>query len=184
MPTESRTVRATPDEVFAVLADFDGYTDWTPDVVESTVLAREGDIVVAGFRSPFLMQEQYVLEFVQSSQTSIVYSQVGQYGSRGLQGAWHLAKSADGTLVTGQMTLRTELWKSAANRRRTALVLRRRLDSLERLLPRGAGRGAEQATGESRTTGDSEALIEALGQEEEFAVRVAGAKYRLTRLYE
>src|SRR5215470_17293907 len=103
MPTASRQVQATPDEVFSVLADYEHYVEWSPDVVAATVLAREGDVVVAEFLSPFLVEGKYVLEFVHSRPSSIIYRQVDQYESRGLQGSWRLAPAADAaaTIVTG-----------------------------------------------------------------------------------
>src|SRR5262245_63617539 len=102
MPTRSGQIRATPEELFAVLTDYGKYPDWSPDVVAAAVLVREGDIVVAEFQSPFLMDGKYILEFVPTRPSSIAYRQVDQHDSRGLQGIWTLSASADGvTVATG-----------------------------------------------------------------------------------
>src|SRR5437016_2711766 len=111
MPTYSRVIPATMEAVFAVLSDYQNYPDWTPDVVAAAVLAREGDVVVAEFLSPFLTEKKYVLEFVHSRPRSIVYKQVDQFGTRGVQGAWHLEDAVGGgTSATGTLDLKTEAW--------------------------------------------------------------------------
>jgi len=133
MPTRSRQIPATLEELFAVLTDYEKYVDWSPDVVGAAVLVREGDIVVAEFQSPFLLEGKYILELVHSRPTSITYRQVDQHESRGLQGTWMLAAATGsaGTVVTGQMEFRTDLWKRTADRRRADRVLHRRIDALQ-----------------------------------------------------
>lgn len=133
MPTRSRQIQATPEELFTVLTDYEKYVDWSPDVVGAAVLARESDIVVAEFQSPFLIEGKYILEFVHSRPSSITYRQVDQHESRGLQGTWMLSPATDseGTLVTGQMEFRTDLWKRGGDRRRADRVLQRRIDALQ-----------------------------------------------------
>src|SRR5437868_1073851 len=136
MVTLSRVIRASADELFAVLSNYANYRDWTPDVVESAMLATEGDIAVVEFRSPLLSDEKCVIEFVQSKPSSIVYRQVDQYGTRGLRGSWHLAPAgnrSNETTVTGTMAFRAGAWWTRANGRRAGLILRRRLDALEQL---------------------------------------------------
>ena len=165
MPTHARRIPAALDEVFSALNNVESYADWAPDVVESNVLAREGDVIVASFLSPFLIGGRYVLEFVRSNRTSIVYKQVGQYGARGLQGSWRLSESVDGTVVTGEMTLRTDVWKAGVNGRRTALVLQRRLESLERIL----------------SSSDATSPFGAIPADQALVVRAGAAKYALVR---
>lgn len=133
MPTRSRSIQATPEELFAVLTDYEKYIDWSPDVVGAAVLARESDIVVVEFVSPFLIEGKYILEFVHSRPSSITFRQVDQHDSRGLQGAWTLSPATDtaGTLLSGQMEFRTDLWKRHSDRRRADRVLQRRIDALQ-----------------------------------------------------
>lgn len=136
MASYSRYIKAPKDKVFGVLADYGSYSDWTPDVVEATVLAAEGDIMVAEFFSPELLETTYQLEFLHSKPTSIRYKQVGQTGyDRGLEGSWHLAdaQDRDGAIVTAAMSLNTNLFRSLPSRRMVSLILRRRLDVLEQM---------------------------------------------------
>jgi ribosome-associated toxin RatA of RatAB toxin-antitoxin module len=184
MPTHSRVIRGTLEEVFAVLSDYQSYPAWTPDVVASAVLAREGDIVVAEFLSPFLTEKKYVLELLHARPKSIVYNQVDQFGSRGVQGAWHLegAADGDGTSVTGTLGLRSEASKSFRNRRRAGLILQRRLDSLEELFPRGAVDRADQPSRLEAATFQGEPLLDVVARGEPATVCWLGAKYLLTKI--
>lgn len=179
MPTLSRHLAAPIEKVFSALSDYANYPLWAPDVVSATVLAREGDIVVAEFESPFLMEKKYVLEFLQVPPTTIIYKQVDQFGERGLQGKWDLRtpRDAAGTLVTGSMTVRAEMTKVLINRRRSRLILRRRLDSLQELFPAEADAGS---TAVSRATGD-DPLLEAIAAGESATVTWQGTKYVLTK---
>ena len=133
MPTRSREIPATLEELFAVLTDYEKYVDWSPDVVGAAVLVREGDIVVADFQSPVLLEGKSILELVHSRPTSITYRQVDQHESRCLQGTWMLAAAtcSAGPVVTGQMEFRTDLLKATAAGRRADRVLHRRIDALQ-----------------------------------------------------
>lgn len=134
MATLVKHVRASKDQLFALLADYRSYVDWTPDVVEATVLAAEGDIMVVELYSPELLEERYQLECIHSKPVSIAYRQIGQpYDDRGLIGSWHLADAADrkGTTVTGEMSLNAGFFKSFSNRKKAGLILQRRLEVLQ-----------------------------------------------------
>ena len=175
MPTESRQIHATPEELFAVLTDYDRYAEWSPDVVASAVLVREGDVVVAEFQSPFLMDGKYILEFVHSRPSSITYRQVDQHDSRGLQGTWMLSASPGSaeTLVTGQMEFRTDLWKRASDRRRADRVLQRRFDALQAHMSRG-GSAVEGNLPEP-------SAFESLPEGQGITVWASGVEYRFIR---
>ena len=180
MPTGSTTLHARPDEVFTVLADYQRYMDWAPDVVASTLLAREGDIVVAEFLSPFLLEDKYVIECLHSKPHTITYKQVDQYGARGVQGSWRLEPQGNGeTRVTAQMDYRDRLWNRGASRRRAQRILDRRLDSL-------ASRFAGAAGGDERALKDADrsGLLEALARGDAFTVWSPGARYVLKRVEE
>jgi len=173
MPTQSRQIRATPEELFSVLADYEKYVEWSPDVVTAGVLVREGDIVVAEFQSPFLMEGKYILEFLESRPSSITYRQVDQYDSRGLQGAWMLSASpgSSETLVTGQMEFRTDLWKRAGDRRRADRVLQRRFDALQ----------AHVSGGSAVEPNLPEPAFESLPEGQGLTVWASGVEYRFIR---
>lgn len=170
---------ASCDEMFGVLSDYDGYAEWAPDVVRSSVLVREGDVVVAEFLSPYLIGDKYVLEFVHSRPSSITYRQVDQYGSRGLQGSWQITAGGDGrtAVVVGRMEFRTDVWRRAANRRRTQLILSRRLDSLDRRVRCGAAASARASAAPSWST-----LLNLGSDADAFAVSAPGARYLVTRI--
>jgi ribosome-associated toxin RatA of RatAB toxin-antitoxin module len=175
MPTGSTTLHARPDEVFTVLADYQRYVDWAPDVVASTLLASEGDIVVAEFRSPFLLDDKYVIECLHSKPHTITYKQVDQYGSRGVQGSWRLEAQGSGeTRVTAHMDYRDTLWNRGASRRRAQRILDRRLDSLASRFAGGDPRALKDA--------DRSGLLEALAAGEAFSVWAPGARYLLKKV--
>jgi len=179
MPTYSRVIPARIEEVFAVLSDYQNYPDWTPDVTAAAVLAMEGDIVVAEFLSPFLSDKKYVLEFLHSRPQSIVYKQVDQFEARGLQGEWRLEQAAaGGTLVTGTMTFKTEVWARLANGRRAALILQRRFDSLGQLFAAGS-LARDIATAAPPPT---DPLFDAVERGEPATVNWLGTRYVLTKL--
>jgi ribosome-associated toxin RatA of RatAB toxin-antitoxin module len=182
MPTASRQVHATPDDVFSVLADYEHYEDWSPDVVAATVLAREGDVVVAEFLSPFLVEGKYILEFVHSRPSTIIYRQVDQHESRGLQGSWSLAATADTsvTIVTGQMDFRTEIWRRAADRRRAERILQRRFDALQGHVSSAARRGDGRAAVEPQQP--DPALFDALEKGQALTVWASDIECRFTRV--
>lgn len=183
MPKLSTFIKAERGKVFEILANYEGYADWTADVVESMVLAQEGDIVVAEFFSPELMEDKYTLELVHSKPASIVYQQVDQYGSRGLSGSWHLTESSGrkGTIVTGEMNLKVGFRKRLSASKNVNLILQRRFDALMQVffdtsvdrphLPVWAN---ELANGE----GDAEAVAD----EKEFAVWLFGHKYHVKKM--
>jgi len=169
-------MHATPEELFAVLTDYERYPDWSPDVVAAAVLVREGDIVVAEFQSPFLMDGKYILEFVHTRPSSITYRQVDQHDSRGLQGSWTLSASASGvTVATGEMEFRTDLWKRGPDRRRADRVLRRRLDALQGHVE------AVYQRGSAAEHGVPEPSFDALPEGQALTVWAADVEYRFVR---
>lgn len=123
----------TKEQIFKVLTDFAYYAEWMPDIADSTILAQEGDIAVAEFFSPELMEEKYQLEFVCSKPDSIIYKQIGIFEetgkpSLGLSGSWEIIDSTEGsgTVIIGEMNFKT-------NEKKTNLILQRRLDALQQM---------------------------------------------------
>jgi len=178
MATLSCTLSAPLDKIFGVLSDYANYPLWAPDVVSATVLAREGDIVVAEFESPFLTEKKYVLEFLLVPPTAIAFKQVDQFGERGVRGRWDLKQARDGTgtVVTGSMSVRAEMRKLLINRRRARLIVRRRLDSLKEVFPAdgdAVGRGSEGPA--------DHPLLRAITAGEPTTVSWQGMKYVVTK---
>lgn len=177
-------VNATIEQVYAVLTDYEGYADWAPDVVSATVLAKEGDIVVAEFYSPELMDDPYQLEFVHSKPVSIIYKQKGIFektgrSERGLTGTWSVANAPDnqGVRVTGVMRLQGPFRHSFTNKKIVSLILQRRLDVIQHMfdhlqpeqdldiLPQGMGRE----------------ILDGLSGGETQEIWLYGSKFSLTR---
>ena len=177
MARQSLLIEATKDDIFEVLCDYGNYADWAADVADSTVLDREGDLVVAEFFSPELMSEKYTLEFIHSRPMSIIYTQIDYYRG-GLRGSWHIedvAESRD-VIVTAEMKLKTSLWRSFANHRKANLILNRRLSALQQVF------GVSSTTPEGLpVTGGGllhgKGVLETIQVEEEFAVSLFGHKY-------
>ena len=128
----SVSIEATKEQVFSIITDYGRYAEWAADCIHSQVLLKEEDIVVAEFTSPELMGGIYQLECVHTPPTSVIYSQIDQHGSKGLSGSWEITESDDdsGIILTGEMRLKTKFWKNLGNRRKTNMVLHRRLESI------------------------------------------------------
>jgi len=168
----------TKEQIYKVLADFDSYVEWMPDIAESTVLAQEGDIVIAEFFSPELMEEKYQLEFVCSKPTSIIYKQIGIFEETGtyshcLSGNWKIIDSPNGkdTIIIGEM-------KFKANAKKATLILQRRLDALQQKCSLST-----TPTEESKPiSASSQQMINAI-QYEEVIVRCYGSKYVIKKIH-
>ena len=133
-------VQTTKEQLFELLTDYERYIHWTPDVVAAVVLAREGDIAVAEFDSPYWMRCRYQLEFVHVKPSAIIYHQQGHdetsWGRRvGLRGSWRLSDppQGSGVLVTAEMSVTASPWRTIKYRRLTELILQRRLSVLQHL---------------------------------------------------
>jgi hypothetical protein len=162
----------TREQIYNVLTNFNGYAEWMPDIADSTVVAQEGDIAIADFSSPELIEEKYQLEFVCSRPTSIVYKQIGIFEetgklSSGLYGSWDIIDTPEGTGVTisGEMNYK-------ANTKMSDLILQRRLDILLQMFSLPTTDEAE-----NRPFSALEAQIAETFQTEEFAIWFLGSKY-------
>jgi hypothetical protein len=130
----SAFIRAPQSVVYSALAGYRQYEQWLPNVTRSRLLAREGELVIAELIAPPYGREKLVLEFVQSPQDSLVFTQVDRYRQDGIFGHFELG-SADGgagTLVRATLGARVGPHRLGCSRR-----LRRVLEStLEALADR------------------------------------------------
>ncbi len=181
MATRRRLVPAPIRDVFDLLVDYTRYVEWAPDIVSSTVVAAEGDVVVGEFQSPFLTGEKYTLEFVHSKPASIVFKQVDQHGERGLRGGWDLTESGPerATIVDAALTLNTGVLRRRSNEARTARVLERRLDSLASMFAANGRRDAQKGV-EKETFGSSVLRLVAAGATPQ--VRLLGTTFALKKI--
>lgn len=182
--TSDIIVSATLDQVFATLTDYERYADWAPDVVSANVLAREGDIVVAEFYSPELMDEAYQLEFIHSKPVSVIYKQKGIFEKtgrlkRGLSGSWSVTKEPNrqAVRVTASMALQGRYRQHLANRKKAKLVLQRRLDVLQHMFdPLPTGHSLDIPLQDS-----GKEILELFETAEGREIWIYGNRYRLTR---
>jgi hypothetical protein len=131
---------------FAVLAGYGSYRDWMPDVLESRLLAAEGDIAIVELVAPEFKRGKFILEFVDSSDDWLIYRQIDRYRRTGLGGRWDLEErdGGSGVVVRGSMSLRTSIFRFGSGRR-----LRQVLDgTLEALASRALRLAAHGAVGE------------------------------------
>ena len=127
------------ETVYALLADYGRYAEWAVDVAQSEILDQEGDIAIVEFTSPELLPDKYVLELIHSPPNSILYQQVDQFEGQGLRGSWQLSEAPEGVLLTGEMQLNLGFWHSLRGSGKVDLILRRRLESLQRKLANDPG---------------------------------------------
>jgi ribosome-associated toxin RatA of RatAB toxin-antitoxin module len=176
MATAAAVISATKEQVFAVLSDYQSYSDWTADVAESTILAQDAasGVVWAEFFSPELMGSRYQLELtVISRPNELEFHQIdidrepGE--TRGLTGRWRITEAAGGLRVDGEMNLKRGFWKQRADEARARLVLQRRLDALQQMF----APASEAAT----ETG----LLPSIQGEDELAVWILGQRYLLRK---
>ncbi|GAX59166.1 SAM-dependent methyltransferases related to tRNA (uracil-5-)-methyltransferase [Candidatus Scalindua japonica] len=162
----------TKEQVFNVLYDFNGYVEWMPDIQDASVIAQEGDIFVADFCSPELMEEKYQLEFVCSRPTSITFKQIGIFEEtgkhfNGLYGSWNIIDSPEGngTTISGAMHYKP-------NTKMSNLIFQRRLDMLSQMFSQPS-----TFTQDFQPLSGLDADIKEAFQAEGFAVWFLGSKY-------
>lgn len=128
---------------FAVLARYESYRDWMPVVLESRLLAAEGDVTIAEFVAPAYSNGKFVLEFVESPDDWLMFNQVDRYRRDGLSGRWDLeeANGGSGVVIRGSLSLRNGIFRFGS-RRRMRQILERTLEALASWSLRLAAHGA------------------------------------------
>ncbi|MDH3744377.1 MAG: SRPBCC family protein [Acidobacteriota bacterium] len=128
----STYIKVAPSQAFAVLSDYASYRDWMPDVLESRLLASEGDVAVAEFFVPEVGPSKFVLEFIESSPDWLKYQQVDRYRHAGLSGRWDLeeADGGAGVVVRASQSLSTGVFR-IGRRKRMQHGLEKTLEALQ-----------------------------------------------------
>lgn len=167
---------------FAVLAGYDSYRDWMPEVLESRLLAAEGDVAIAELLAPAYGSGKFVLEFVESSEDWLMFNQVDRYREDGLSGRWDLEEvdGGAGVVVRGSLYLRNGLFKFGS-RRRMRQSLERTLEALASRSLRLAANGANGADGASGAGSGKRKIFELIRTEGSFKVDLDGEIYDLVR---
>ena len=96
-----------PSLLYDVLTDYDGYAEWLPQVAQSKLLAREGDLAIAEFELSRPPKERFVIECVHTRNKMVLWRTIG--GNIPIwQVEWELSSSGAGqTKVTLTVTGRT-----------------------------------------------------------------------------
>lgn len=140
----STYIKAPRPLVYSVLQAYGLYRAWVPDVTESRVLAREGDVALAELISPRYGNEKFVLELVESPEDGLTFRQIDRYERDGLAGSWELeeADAGEGVVVRGVLSLTAGIGK-LLGRRHLRRALERTLEALGERSLRLARLGAE-----------------------------------------
>lgn len=127
----SAYIRAPQRVVYSVLTDYRHFEAWMPDVTRSRLLAREGEIAIAELIAPPYGPEKLVLELVESSPASVVFTQVDRFREDGVFGRFELGSAEDdaGTIVRAVLGARAGLLRLGC-RRRLRRVLERTIGAL------------------------------------------------------
>ncbi|MGP3984350.1 SRPBCC family protein [Streptomyces sp. KR80] len=108
--SSSITIDAAPSEVMAVIADFDRYPEWTGEVKEAEVLAKDEQGRAEQVRlllDAGAIKDDHTLSYTWTGPNEVSWSLVKSQMLRALDGSYSLAPLADGTRteVTYQLTV-------------------------------------------------------------------------------
>jgi ribosome-associated toxin RatA of RatAB toxin-antitoxin module len=102
--------------VYGLLADYEQYAEWVPEVSSSRVLDREGDITVAEFS---VGSRTLTLEIIASPPYSVEYSTVDELKRRAVSGSWRLSEdeAMGGVNLETRLSVNTGLLDLGSRRR-------------------------------------------------------------------
>lgn len=125
-------LNASREVIFSILSDFNSYEQWMPDVMHSHVLVKEGDITVLELMCPAYKSDKFVVECIETSNASIVFTQIDQYRQGGLYSKWEIAQEAGQKVsqLTGQIQIRTEFYKELVAKKRVRGVMERTMAAI------------------------------------------------------
>jgi carbon monoxide dehydrogenase subunit G len=101
--TEQTTIAASPEDVRAVLLDFESYPEWAKELKAVEVVSHddEGRGVEVRFRAAAMGRStSYLLRYDHSDPTRVAWELVEGDVTKTLDGHYELAPAGDGTLVT------------------------------------------------------------------------------------
>ncbi|MEV0265975.1 SRPBCC family protein [Streptomyces sp. NPDC050617] len=143
--SSSITVEAAPNEVMAVIADFDRYPEWTGEVKEAEVLAKDDQGRAAQVRLVLdagAIKDDHTLAYTWSDAGDTVsWSLVKSQMLRQLDGSYSLAPAAGGkhTEVTYQLTVDVKIpMLGMIKRKAEKVVIDRALAGLKKRVEGGA----------------------------------------------
>jgi hypothetical protein len=147
----STYIKVPPRLAFAILTGYETYRDWLPDVLQSRRLAVEGDVAIAEFVGPIYGSGKLVLEFVESADEWLMFTQTDRHRRDGLSGRWDLEEvdGGSGVVVRASWSVRNSLFM-IGSRSHMRHVLERSLDALTSRSLRLAAAGADGEGSEDR----------------------------------
>jgi hypothetical protein len=172
----SAYIRAPQRIVYSVLTSYRHLEAWVPDVVQSRLLASEGEIAIVELIAPPYGAEKLVLEMIESPRTAVVFTQVDRLRRDGLFGRFDLTRADDGagTMLEATLGMKLGLHRVACRRRLRAVLdhtLAALTDRAIRLLTSGL----------SEVPGQRAKILEVDIAGSEVTLRVGGTTYELVR---
>ncbi|MCD9142109.1 SRPBCC family protein [Streptomyces albireticuli] len=135
--SSSITIEATPAEVMAVIADFDRYAEWTGEVKQAEVLARDEEGRAAQVRLVLdagAIKDDHTLAYSWPAPGVVSWSLVKSQMLRQLDGSYSLEPAAGGkhTEVTYQLTVDVKIpMLGMIKRKAEKVIIDRALDGLK-----------------------------------------------------
>ncbi|MCB5910670.1 SRPBCC family protein [Streptomyces pinistramenti] len=141
--SSSITIAAAPAEVMGVIADFGRYPEWTGEVKEAEVLAKDGRgraeqvrlVLDAG-----AIKDDHTLAYTWTGDHEVSWSLVKSQMLRSLDGSYRLAavNGGAGTEVTYQLTVDVKIpMLGMIKRKAEKVIIDRALDGLKKRVERG-----------------------------------------------
>ncbi|MFI1796004.1 SRPBCC family protein [Streptomyces sp. NPDC020379] len=142
--SSSITIEATPAEVMAVIADFDRYAEWTGEVKQAEVLAKDEQGRAAQVRLVLdagAIKDDHTLAYTWPAENVVSWSLVKSQMLRQLDGSYSLEPEAGGshTKVTYQLTVDVKIpMLGMIKRKAEKVIIDRALDGLKQRVESGA----------------------------------------------
>ncbi|TJZ50931.1 SRPBCC family protein [Streptomyces piniterrae] len=150
--SSSITIEAAPADVMGVIADFDRYPEWTGEVKEAQVLAKDDRGRAEQVRlllDAGAIKDDHTLAYTWTGDNEVSWSLVKSQMLRALDGSYRLAALGDGkrTEVTYRLTVDVKIpMLGMIKRKAEKVIIERALEGLKRRVESGP-EGAADATG-------------------------------------
>ena len=106
MPSATREIEidVTPDELMAVITDFESYPEFIPEMVSARIVRQHGDTWEVAFGIHVVRRLDYTLKLVRVSPTRIEWKLVtGVFKSN--EGSWNLVALNDGARTHAEYSI-------------------------------------------------------------------------------
>ena len=169
----STYVKAPRSLVYSVLRSYDLYRTWAPDIVESRLFAREGDMAVAELVCPPYTKEKFLLELIETPESAISFRRIDRDRLE-LSGGWRLEEADKGASVVVRADLKLEsgFYRIFAGGAMRSLLARTLQALKERCLKVAAAR-------ERGSAADGELILDLVRDGDGLVVRISDHVYEL-----